>query len=120
VKIHPPPLQIDENAPFQHALFGRKEFAVSLTRLLRHSEDNLVIFVDGSWGAGKTTFARMWLAQLRADKQQDAIYYNAYASDYFGDPFVSFSGEILALVKKRLAEADGVPAGDRDTDHFRS
>ena len=107
MKFYPPRFQIDENDPFKGALFGRKDFALALTNLLRHAEENVVIFINAPWGHGKTTFARMWLAHFKNEKQE-AIYYNAYASDYFDDPFVSFSGEILALVKKRLAEAKGV------------
>jgi hypothetical protein len=106
MKLLPPRVVIDKDDPFRDALFGRKDFALSLTSLIRNAEENLVIFVNAPWGHGKTTFAEMWRAHLRKEKL-DAIYYNAYASDYFDDPFVSFSGEILALVKKRLAEAKG-------------
>jgi hypothetical protein len=102
VKINPPKPIIDEKDPFAHALFGRKEFAESLTRLLRNVSENLVIFVNAPWGEGKTTFAQMWRAHLRQQKLE-VIYFDAYAADYFDDPFVSFSGEILSLVDKHLS-----------------
>ncbi|MGD0262046.1 MAG: P-loop NTPase fold protein [Verrucomicrobiota bacterium] len=103
MKIHPPKAIVDENDPFKHALFGRKAFAESLTGLLRNVSESLVIFVNAPWGEGKTTFAEMWRADLLKQKL-DVIYFDAYATDYFDDPFVSFSGEILALVDKRLTE----------------
>jgi len=103
MKINPPKAIIDEKDPLEHALFGHKEFAESLTRLLRNVEENLVIFVNAPWGEGKTTFAQMWQAHLKNQKL-DAIYFDAYATDYFDDPFVSFTGEILELVDKRFTE----------------
>lgn len=105
--LHPPKIVIDANDPFREALFGRKEFAEALTGVLRELSDGLVVFVNAPWGTGKTTFAEMWRAQLRQQKLE-VIYYNAYAEDYFDDPFVSFSGEIIGLVDKRLEGGKGL------------
>jgi hypothetical protein len=107
MRIHPPTLLIDENAPFKDALFGRKAFGESLTSLLRNVSDNLVVLVHAPWGEGKTTFARMWQADLKRQKL-NIVYFDAYASDYFNDPFVCFSGEILELADKRLSEGKGL------------
>lgn len=107
MKINPPKAPIGKDDPFEHALFGRKEFAESLTSLLRNVEENLVVFVNAPWGEGKTTFAEMWRAQLLKSKL-DVIYFNAYAADYFDDPFVSFSGEILDFADKRLPDGKGL------------
>jgi len=107
MKIHPPKAIVDPNDPFKHALFGRRAFADSLTQLLRNVSESLVIFVNAPWGEGKTTFAEMWRADLLRQKL-DVIYFDAYAADYFNDPFVSFSGEILGLVDKRFADNKGL------------
>jgi KAP family P-loop domain len=101
MKITPPKAIIDEKDPFAHALFGRKEFAESLTNLLQNVEESLVIFINASWGEGKTTFSEMWRAWLK-QQSLEVIYFDAYASDYFDDPFVSFSGEIIDLADKHL------------------
>jgi len=89
MKINPPKAIIDEQEPFKHTLFGRKEFADSLTGILRNVSENLVIFVNAPWGEGKTTFSQMWRADLRLQKLE-VIYFDAYAADYFDDPFVPF------------------------------
>ena len=107
MKMNPPKLVIDEKEPFKDALFGREEFAKSLTNLLRSVSENLVVFVNAPWGEGKTTFSQMWRTHLKQQKL-DVIYFDAYAADYFEDPFVSFSGEILELVDKRLSEGKGL------------
>lgn len=112
MKLHPPSVVVDDQVPFKEALYGRKEFAESLTALLRNVEEGLVVFIHAPWGEGKTTFARMWRAHLRGQKLE-AIYFDAYASDYFEDPFVSFSGEILGLVDKHL-EAAGIAEPRRE------
>jgi tRNA A37 threonylcarbamoyladenosine biosynthesis protein TsaE len=57
MKLHPPEVEIPKEDPFQNALFNRKEFAQSLTALLRNVEESMVIFVNAPWGEGKTTFA---------------------------------------------------------------
>jgi predicted KAP-like P-loop ATPase len=107
MRIQPPRVEIDETAPYKDALFGRKAFGESLTTLLRNVEDSLVVFVNAPWGEGKTTFAQMWRAHLRSEKL-NAIYFDAYATDYFEDPFVCFSGEILDFVEKDLSEVEGI------------
>jgi len=104
VKINPPKAIISKEDPFEHTLFGRKDFADSLTSLLRNVEENLVIFVNAPWGEGKTTFAKMWQAQLQRRDNHEVIYFDAYAADYFDDPFVSFSGEILEFADKHLPD----------------
>jgi hypothetical protein len=101
VKISPPKVIVDEHDPFKDALFGRKDFAESLTGLLKNVDENLVIVVNAPFGEGKTTFAHMWHAHLLGQKFE-VIYFDAYAADYFDDSFVSFSGEILAFVDKHL------------------
>jgi tRNA A37 threonylcarbamoyladenosine biosynthesis protein TsaE len=78
MKIHPPKAIIEENDPFAHALFSRKEFAESLTGLLRNVSESLVIFVNAPYGEGKTTFAQMWRSQLHGQKFK-TIYFDAYS-----------------------------------------
>ena len=107
MKLNPPKVAVDEKEPFNGALFGRETFGKSLTNLLLNISDNLVVFVNAPWGAGKTTFAEMWRAYLKQQKHE-VIYFDAYAADYFDDPFISFSGEILELVDKRLNEGKGL------------
>jgi hypothetical protein len=77
MKINPPKITIDENAPFKEALFGREEFAKSLTNLIQNVSESLVVFVNAPWGAGKTTFSEMWQAYLKLQKHE-VIYFNAF------------------------------------------
>lgn len=108
MKINPPKLSPEQTAPYRDALFGRQGFGDAITNLVRNTEESLVVFVNAPWGAGKTTFALMWREYLRSQKL-DAIYFDAYAYDYFEDPFVSFSGEILTFVDSNLKAAGEAP-----------
>lgn len=109
MRINPPKAIVDEKEPFKHALFGRESFAKSLAILLQNVSENLVIFVNAPWGAGKTTFAEMWQAHLR-QQGFETIYFDAYAADYFEDPFVCFSAEILDFIDK---QPDGKELAER-------
>jgi hypothetical protein len=106
MKIHPPRTAIDQNDPFKEALFGRKAFAASLTQLLHNVSESLVVFVHAPWGEGKTTFAQMWRADL-ARQKLEVVYFDAYATDYLDDPFISFCGEVLALTEKKFSDGKG-------------
>jgi hypothetical protein len=39
MKLHPPTILVDDKEPFKEALFGRKEFAESMTALLRNVDE---------------------------------------------------------------------------------
>lgn len=101
MKLHPPTPTISSENPFKEDLFGRETFATSLTNLITNAEEGLVINIDANWGEGKTTFARMWQAQLQHGGK-NCIYYDAYANDDAEDPFISFCAEIINLAEKLI------------------
>ena len=97
MKIHPPTPEIPADNPFQHCAFARQKFAQALTLLIEQAEDPLVVCVDAPWGEGKTTFAKMWRADL-LKRDRKTIYYDAFADDFAGDPFVAFCSEIQTFM----------------------
>lgn len=79
-------------------ILGRKEFGDRLSNIINASADPMVIVLDAPWGAGKTTFIRMWLGELR--KQNiPSIYFDAFSNDYRSDAFLALAGEILAFAE---------------------
>ncbi len=50
----------------------------------------------------------MWRAGVGAAKTGRGLFLDAYATDYLADPFIAFSGEILALSDKKLSESKGL------------
>lgn len=95
MKIQPPKLNIPDSNPYQFDLFNRKQFGDSLTALLQNTEESVVLCIDAPWGEGKSTFAEMWLKDLKLH-DINCIYYNAYEHDYSEDPFIAFSAEIIS------------------------
>ncbi|WP_221032725.1 KAP family P-loop NTPase fold protein [Actomonas aquatica] len=98
MKLRRPPLQIDPQNPFSGSLFQREQFADSLTSLIRKSQDGTVIFVNGPWGSGKSTFLKMWQSKL-SNENLPCLAFDAFAADSHEDPFLSFTGEIYGLLK---------------------
>ena len=71
---------------------GRKSVEV-LTHLVGSLEGPCVLAVDAAWGSGKTTFLRIWAQYLR-NQGFAVVEFNAWETDFAGDPFVSLSTEL--------------------------
>ena len=84
--------------PFENDLLDRKEKAAVLTSLVSNIDGPCVMAVDAAWGAGKTTFLKMWAQYLR-NKGFPVVKFNAWESDSSGDPFVALTSEITGQLK---------------------
>ena len=91
----------DEGFTPEKDIFRRAEFGKRLVNLVRAIEDPAVIVLDAPWGAGKTTFVRMWRGELTKLGIR-SVYFDAFASDYMDDAFVALAGEILSLANQNL------------------
>ena len=60
--------------------------------------------VDAEWGNGKTTFLNMWAQHLR-EKQFPIVKFNAWETDFSGDPFVALSKELTEGLKEYTNES---------------
>ncbi len=94
--------------PFAGDLLDRKEKIAVLTGLVGNIDGPCTIGVNAAWGAGKTTFLKMWARHLR-QRGFPVVEFNAWETDFTGDPFVSLSSEIT----EGLAEWDSPTIADR-------
>ncbi|BBF81453.1 KAP family P-loop NTPase fold protein [Asticcacaulis excentricus] len=78
---------------FRHEAFGER-----LTNLLANTNFPITLAIDAQWGEGKTTFLKMWAGHLR-NEGFPVIEFDAFANDYYDDPFIPLAGEIVALAK---------------------
>lgn len=108
IRIQPKEIEIPENNPFEYDLLGRKEKIEVLTRLVSNIEGPCAMAVDAAWGAGKTTFLKMWAQHLR-NEGFPVVEFNAWETDFTGDPFVALSSEIT----EGLAEWDSPTVADK-------
>ena len=93
IRIRPQEIDIPSDDPFRNDLLNRKEPAEILTQLIDGIEGPCVLAVDAAWGAGKTTFLKMWARHLR-NEQFPVVEFNAWETDHAGDPFVAIVTEL--------------------------
>ena len=93
MRVRPAEVAIPEHSPFEHDLLARQKPAEILTELVSSIEGSCVLAVDAAWGAGKTTFFKMWAQYLR-NNEFPVVSFNAWEADYAGDPFLSLVSEI--------------------------
>lgn len=93
IRIQPQEIEVPEDDPFKNDLLGRKEPVEILTHLVGSIEGPCVLAVDAAWGTGKTTFLRIW-AQYLKNQDFPVIEFNAWETDFTGDPFVALSSEL--------------------------
>ncbi len=99
IRIQPREIDVPENDPFKNDLLGRKESVEVLTHLVGNLEGPCVLAVDAAWGNGKTTFLRIWAQHLRKEKFP-VVEFNAWETDFSGDPFVALSAELTEGLHK--------------------
>lgn len=97
-------LHIPENNPFQNDKLERFEFAQSLTNIVANYKDGFVMSLNGPWGTGKTTFLRMWEAQLK-NEGYNTILFNAWENDYDNDAFLALFAEVKKNLESKLGES---------------
>ena len=93
IRIQPWEIDVPAEAPFKNDLLDRKEPVEVLTRLVSSLEGPCVLAVDAAWGNGKTTFLNMWAQYLR-NQAFPIVKFNAWETDFSGDPFVALSKEL--------------------------
>ncbi len=98
IRVQPLDLDIPKGDPFANDSLDRREAIETLTRTLSNIEGPCIIGVDAPWGAGKTTFVKMWASYLRS-QDFTVVQFSAWETDYSGDPFVALSGEIISEFK---------------------
>ncbi len=98
IRIRPREIDITEKEPFRNDLLNRKESIEVLTHLVESIEGPCVLAVDAAWGTGKTTFLKMWAHHLRKN-QFPVVEFNAWETDFSGNPFIALCTELAEGVK---------------------
>ncbi|KJS35422.1 MAG: hypothetical protein VR70_15940 [Rhodospirillaceae bacterium BRH_c57] len=88
----------DEGFAPEKDIFGRKKMGEHLTNLVKNLEGPTVMLLDAPWGAGKTTFVKMWRGHLK-QAGIPSIYFDAFANDYQEDAFLALAAEVIAAAE---------------------
>ena len=94
MRIRPAEIEIPEDNPFENDLLDREQTIKTLTTLLQNLEGPYTLSIDSSWGNGKTTFLNMWKQHL-VNEKFPVVSFNAWDTDFAGDPYVALSSELL-------------------------
>ena len=109
VRIQPTEIEVPPHDPFKNDCLGRKEPAVILTQVVGSIHGPCVLAVDAAWGTGKTTFLRIWSQHLR-NEGFSVVEFNAWETDYSGDPFVALSTELTKELQEHTDEQIAIQA----------
>ena len=93
IRIQPEEICVPKDNPFKDDLLGREQTAEVLTRFIDNIDGPGVLAIDASWGAGKTTFLRMWKQYLH-NEGFPVVMFNAWDNDFSGNPFISLTAEL--------------------------
>ncbi len=93
MRIQPLEIDVPEDNPFKYDLLGRRETVQVLTSIVRSIEGPCVLSVDAAWGAGKTTFLKIWAQYLHKQKFP-VVEFNAWETDFSEEPFIALSTEL--------------------------
>ena len=99
IRIQPPDVIIPEGDPFKYDRLDRRETAEALTSIVSNAEGPCILGIDAPYGAGKTTFLKMWITYLRK-RGFVIVYFNAWEKDFLDRPFVALSSEITSQLKE--------------------
>lgn len=92
-------IEIVEGQPFLNCKLGRQKYATILTRIIDAYPNGFVLAIDNKWGAGKTTFIKMWEQELKGNNYQ-TVYFNAWENDFENNPLTALMGELKTLTTK--------------------
>ena len=104
IRIQPPETEIPLGNPFENDLLNRREPIAALTNIISSIDGPCVLAVDAPWGAGKTTFLKIWEQQLRNEKFP-VVSFNAWETDFSDDPFIALSQAILQELEQYKDES---------------
>ncbi|MCX2492642.1 P-loop NTPase fold protein [Pedobacter sp. PF22-3] len=93
-------IEIPADEPFKNCKLSRKTYAEVLTSMISSYADGFVLSLNNPWGTGKTTFVKMWRAQL-ANAKYTTLYFNAWENDFDADPMVALMSELGTLTDKK-------------------
>ncbi|WP_270647208.1 KAP family P-loop NTPase fold protein [Paeniclostridium hominis] len=91
----------DKDNIFKNDKLNRDSDICKLTKLFKAVDNQMVLAIDSPWGTGKTTFLKMWEAQLKKDGYS-TVYFNSWKNDFVEDPYIAFIGEIKSQVDDRF------------------
>ncbi|WKX76271.1 KAP family P-loop NTPase fold protein [Zobellia laminariae] len=93
-------IEIEEKNPFANCKLDREKYSKILTNIIQSYPNGFVLALNNKWGAGKTTFVKMWEQDLKNNEYQ-TLYFNAWENDFENNPLTALMGELKSLTTKK-------------------
>ncbi|HLE41761.1 MAG TPA: P-loop NTPase fold protein, partial [Nitrospirota bacterium] len=111
---------------FKEDLLGLEGFAEKLERFIkvehRFVAESLVISLNAGFGAGKTTFLKMWVDRIvnnrGAGEGPLVVEVNAWNDDYCGDPLLSLVSALIEALNKKGKASQSLRDAAKDVAWF--
>jgi len=87
-------LEIDVNNIFLNDKLQREIEIENLSNLIISTNEAFTMSINADWGAGKTTFIKLWKEYLYKEHEINSIYFSAWEDDFSKEPLISILGEI--------------------------
>ncbi|QCX37337.1 hypothetical protein FF125_02370 [Aureibaculum algae] len=100
MNIKHPEIEIEEKNPFANCKLDREKYSKVLTNIILSYPNGFVLALNNKWGAGKTTFVKMWEQHLKNNEYQ-TLYFNAWGNDFENNPLTALMGELKTITTKR-------------------
>ena len=105
VRMQPKEICVPAEDPFRNDLLDRREPVTILTNIVRSIEGPCVLAIDAPWGAGKSTFIKIWTKFLH-NEGFPVVNFSAWETDFSADPFIALSEEISQELEQYKAKSD--------------
>lgn len=86
-------------------LLDRKGTIENLSNLVISTKESLVMSINADWGAGKTTFVKLWQKHLTT-QGVNSIYFSAWEDDFSKEPLISILGEINSYISTNFPQEE--------------
>ena len=87
-------IEINNEDIFANDILGRRQSIIDLSNLITSYNEPFVLSINADWGAGKTTFLKLWKAYLKKEHEVNSIYFSAWEDDFSKEPLIAILGEI--------------------------
>lgn len=96
------PIIIEDTDVFKFDKLDRKESIENLSSLIISTNNAFTLSINANWGAGKTTFIKLWKAYLKQQHGINSIYFSAWEDDFSKEPLISILGEINQYISENF------------------
>lgn len=87
---------------FANDKLDRESTIIDLSQLLISTNEPFVLSINASWGAGKTTFVKLWKSYLEKELDVHSIYFSAWEDDFSKEPLISIMGELNSYINDKF------------------